>query len=217
MPIQGTLKEHPLPEVLMSLSMNQQTGTLCFLLEDGSQKKICFYQGAIFILYSHAQRLEKLEKLLVDAKRATQRQIKQVVRAQESHKKFIGDVLIEMKIVDPPSLMGILKNFVESFLFSIYINKHARFEFHPNTLPEDFEMKMSSYMQETNRHIIQCFNQFKSWAQMMQFFPTLHEIFVFSKDSNELPLEKLNPLQKQQLQLIDGKKSVLTIFQTTSL
>ncbi|RME82744.1 MAG: DUF4388 domain-containing protein, partial [Planctomycetota bacterium] len=115
MTIEGNLENYELPEILLGLSMNKQTGTLRFELEK-ENKEIYFHQGAIFVLYSREQNIAELEKLLVTSQRATAKQFKTARRSQLDTKRFIGDVLLEMKLLSQGELMQLMYKFIEDTL-----------------------------------------------------------------------------------------------------
>lgn len=217
MSIQGTLKKYNIAEILLSLSMNQQTGTLTFQLTDETRRHIYFMRGSIFVIYSESQSISELERLLVTARRATAKQMKTAIKSHEQSHRFIGDILIEMGLLQEYDLLQLLHNYIEDTLFTLFLDEKSSFEFHLNAAPQGATFPLPEVISRANSHVSDCLNKMNQWTEIRQYFPTRKEIYIFTQSPDSLPLDFLTQEEKNELRHIDGQKQVNQIFESTYL
>lgn len=134
---EGNIKTVPLPRVLHSLSMGQMTGILTFTF-GGIEKKVYFSHGMIVFATSNVQS-EFLGDILRDRKVITQEQLDKAREIYEDRDGLmrIGEILVEMNIIDEKNLVGYVRMQVSNNLYSLFDTDDAMFFFNEEDFPQE--------------------------------------------------------------------------------
>lgn len=134
MSIAGKFKTMPFAEQLQWLAQGQRTGTLV-VERGGVEKRILFRDGHI-ISTSSSQPHEYLGHFLISHGFATESQVAEVMRRQESSQKLFGKLLLDLGGIAEADLDRMLRLKAEESLFEVFTWTDGNFRFLEDELPE---------------------------------------------------------------------------------
>ena len=133
MSISGKFKTMPFAEQLQWLAQGQRTGTL--VVERGAvEKRILFRDGHV-ISTSSSQPHEWLGHFLISHGFATEPQVAEVMRRQESSNKLFGKLLVDLGGIGEADLDRMLRLKAEESLFEVFTWADGNFRFLEDELP----------------------------------------------------------------------------------
>jgi hypothetical protein len=134
MSIAGKFKTMPFTEQLQWLAQGQRTGTL--VVDRGAvEKRLVFRNGQIISTSSNLPH-EQLGHFLISHGFATEPQVGEVMRRQESSGKLFGKLLLDLGGIDEANLERMLRLKAEETLFEVFGWADGNFRFLDSELPE---------------------------------------------------------------------------------
>lgn len=134
MSIAGKFKTMPFAEQLQWLAQGQRTGTL--VVDRGAvEKRLVFNNGQIISTSSNLPH-EQLGHFLISHGFATEPQVGEVMRRQESSGKLFGKLLLDLGGIDQADLDRMLRLKAEETLFEVFGWTDGNFRFLDFELPE---------------------------------------------------------------------------------
>jgi hypothetical protein len=127
MPLFGTLKSMPLPDLLQWLGNARRTGTLQVERHKIS-KSISFKDGKV-VGCSSDDPPERLGQFLLSRGRITEEQLRESLVRQEARRQHLGKILVEMNVLSPDELSAQLEAKAEETIYSLFDWDDAVFRF----------------------------------------------------------------------------------------
>jgi hypothetical protein len=128
MPLIGTLRSMPLPDLLQWLGNSRRTGTLQIEFDKVS-KSIHLKEGQV-IGCSSDDPAQRLGHFLLSRGKITEEQLRQALSAHEATGKHLGATLVEMNVLSADELGKQLADKAEEIIFSMFDWNEAVFRFH---------------------------------------------------------------------------------------
>jgi len=201
----GNLLTVTFGDILQLISTGKKTGAL--LMIRGQQKKqIFFHEGQVIYAASAADEEDRLGQLLVRQGKISADQLEAVLKKQRSSKKRLGEIVIEMRLVDPRGLSDALRRQVEEIIYSLFVWGDGEFQFIEGEAPPEnsptTEINTTTVMMEGAR-------RFDEWNRIRESLPPPESILRI----RSVPLVvgdevSLSADDVAMLSLIDGKHRV---------
>ncbi len=209
MALKGNLRSFKLGEILQSLAIKRQTGTLCIfpLEENGRARYIHFADGRITFVSSSSTHGFRLGELLVRRKKATEEDIDAALAAQGETGQKLGTILVESGIVTADEIAEVLTFQLKEEFYDIFLLKHADFEFRPDEPPPfpkealEREIKISIDPQPL---IVEGMRRSEQWDEIRKRICTSNEVFA----RTDVPASNLEAADADIYALVDGRTPV---------
>ena len=128
MSLKGNLGSVDLANIFQMLSINQKEGTL--VISDGlSRKSIYFSREGVSMLSRGSIRQDSLGRILLRYDRITPDQLKRALEKQETCRRLLGEILVDMGAVGEADVENALRVQIEEEIYNLFIWKNAEFEF----------------------------------------------------------------------------------------
>ena len=128
MPLYGTLKTMPLPDLLQWLGSARKTGTL--QVESNRVQKWILLKDGQVLGCSSDDPPERLGQFLLSRGKITEDQLRIALAAQEGAKRHLGKICVEMGAISLDELSTLLEAKAEETIYSLFDWKDAVFRFH---------------------------------------------------------------------------------------
>jgi len=210
-PLKGTLKEHAISRILISLNRKRLTGTL-EVRHPNYTKKVYFSKGdAIFAASTYTD--DRLGEMLLKAGKITVEHYDKAVDILHKTKKRLGGILVELGYLTPKDLYWGVKYQVREIIYSLFILEDGEYEFITGEIPSDevitLKMSMGTLIYEGVKRI-------DNWTRIKQEMPSMKEVLILSNDPFSLFQNiELSQQDKKILSLIDGTKTIKEIIDSS--
>src|SRR3954454_21712200 len=134
MPIQGTLKAMPVPELLMWISQYSKTGTLD-IRTTKTKETMAFESGAL-IFSSSSNPEATLGRILIANGVVTEAMHKEARALRKTKSIAVAKALVELKHLTEDQLVRYLRKKAEKELFDLFSSQDGEFIFNERTLPQ---------------------------------------------------------------------------------
>lgn len=146
MALVGTLSTMPLPDLLQWLGAAEKTGTLR-VERDRAVKSIRLREGRVTGCSSDDPSL-RLGQFLLGRKKITEEQLRQALQLQEESSRFLGQILVEMEVLDSDTVRKELEAKAHEVIYSLFDWPDAVFRFEdeevedrPDLFPVDIHVE----------------------------------------------------------------------------
>ncbi|ANM29084.1 hypothetical protein ABI59_04945 [Acidobacteria bacterium Mor1] len=210
MPLIGTLSTMALPDLLQWLGQARQSGTL-HVERHKVVKRILFEEGRV-IGCSSDDPPEKLGQFLLSRGKITDQQLRMSLTVQESDKRHLGTILVEMGALSEEDLSSHLAAKAEEIIYSVFVWEDAVFRFE-ETLTDIQNVFPTSLQVEDI-----LLRGLKRWDEMQQIREVIHDQgIVLQRKSDRTPPEQVvrNRMARKIYEAIDGKRTVAEILLLT--
>jgi tetratricopeptide (TPR) repeat protein len=213
MGIRGSLHEASLPDVLQLLAMGKKTGCLSVTHRDDFGY-IYFDRGRITFA-SIVNRRDRIGDLLVNAGALTRQQLDEALAAQRADpSRRLGDVLLGLGLVAPEMLHDQVRVQIEEAVYYLFTWSHGSFTFEPDVRPEEQDALVSinpeSLLLEGARRV-------DEWSQIAKKVPSFDVVFDIDAERLRHMEATLTPAQQLVLELVDGRRDVRAMVDTSGL
>lgn len=133
MPIQGSLRTMPVPELLMWISQFQKTGTL--EIRTGEPKSTMAFESGALIFSSSSNPNATLGRLLMDNGIVTEEMHQQARELRKTKSIAVAKALLDLKILTEDQLLRFLRKKAEKELFAIFESVDGEFTFTEAEMP----------------------------------------------------------------------------------
>jgi len=206
----GNLASVSFGDILQLVSTGQKTGAL--LLGRGRQKKrIYFRNGQVIYAVSEAVDQDRLGQLLVRQGKLTPEQLETVLTKQRTTKKRIGEIVVEMRLVEAQELALALQLQVEEIIHSIFAWGDGEFQFRDGEVPPPkaplTEINTMTLMMEGAR-------RFDEWSRIRDALPSAETVLQMRSTPLVVNQEiTLSPEEVEILATIDGRRRIDEILE----
>jgi len=206
MPLFGTLKSMPLPDVLQWLGGSRKTGTL--QIEFNRVFKTIHVREGQIIGCSSNDPAQRLGHFLLSRGRITEDQLREALASQERTHRHLGMTLVEMKILSADELSRHLEDKADEIIFSMFDWNEAVFRFHEVLKDEDHVFPVSLRVEDV---LLRGVKRLDEMAEIRAVFndPGI----VLARTEREPPPEVFgNRMARTLYEACDGERTVAEIL-----
>jgi len=207
----GSLSDYSLSKILVNLNRKRATGTLS-VSTPAFTKKIYLIKGdAVFASSSYAD--DRLGEMLLKAGKISVEQYDRSVEILKATKKRQGAILVELGYLAPKDLFWGVKYQVMEIIYGLFQLEEGECEFIEGDVPADevitLKMSMGNLIYEGVKKI-------DNWTKIRREMPNTGAVLKLSQDPISLfQGVELTPQDKKMLPLIDGKKTIKEIVDSS--
>ncbi|MDJ0976700.1 MAG: DUF4388 domain-containing protein [Planctomycetota bacterium] len=221
MTIKGTLETFNLRELLQMLAFNQKVGTLVLETERGP-RTVYVDQGRAAFLSSDILVSQTLLRLLRRRRVADPERLQRAYEIAERSNRFLGDILLEMGLLDEEQRSIYLENATCERLFNATLTAINRFEFVDSQAldPEGREAAPIEPSLPVEGLLLELTRKVDHWQAIEQVIPSVNEIFEGTGTTVDLAdTEEELDLEAAELVVpaIDGYKSLEQIAESSDV
>ncbi len=212
MAIKGSLKEASLPDIVQLLYLGRRTGCMS-VANDRHFASIWFDEGWITSA-GLLGRPDRLGDRLIAAGHLTMPQLDLAIATQQSLPgRRLGSVLLQLGMIEAPVLERELRIQVEEAIFTLFTWTSGTFSFEAGLTPEvdEFVLRLNpeGLLLEGARRV-------DEWSVISRKVPSADAVFAVV-DSPGDGAEPLDPLEQQIISLLDGRRTVRVLADTTAM
>lgn len=197
-----------LMDMITFLSTTKRSGALVMLADD-VKKTIFFTEGDVRMATSNVPE-DRLGALMYRFGLVTRDQLREALK-QQSGKRRLGRVLIDMGLITPHDLYTIIRRQVEEIFFSVMLIRSGVFYFYSirgeDRLPSQINLTTQNLLLEGVRRM-------DEMSYFRERIPSKHSIMEIRPEIAPTQLDELN---EKVYRLIDGMRSVDEISRDTHL
>lgn len=212
-PLTGNIKDVSLVKLLVHLNRHRKTGTLS-LRTPVFTKEIYLHAGdAIFASSTYED--DRLGEMLLKTDKITVEQYDKSVEMLKSSRKRQGAILVELGYITPKDLFWGVKYQVREIIQSMFLLEDAEYEFREGQIPtqEVITLKMS-----IGNLIYEGVKKIDNWTRIRNEMPDTDSVLRLSADPLTLFQGiELSPQDRKVLSLIDGKKMIKDVIESSWL
>lgn len=209
--LRGNIKDISVPKILYYLKKNRKTGTLVFKTPVFIKKVYIDKGEAIFASSTYED--DRLGEMLIKAGKITLEQYEKSVEVLKKTGKRQGAILVELGYLSPKDLFWGVKFQVKEIIYSLFLLEDAEYEFIENEIPTNevitLKMSMGNLIYEGVKRI-------DNWTRIKNEMPDMDCVLKLSTDPANLFQDiELTPLDKRMLSLVDGKRTVKELINSS--
>src|SRR5512135_302889 len=212
-PLTGRIKKVSLVKILVNLNRNRKTGTLS-ITTPVFTKKIYLHSGdAIFASSTYED--DRLGEMLLKTDKITVEQYDKSVEILKSSRKRQGAILVELGYITPKDLFWGVEYQVKEIIQRMFLMEDAEYEFREGQIPaqEVITLKMSM-----GNLIYEGVKKIDNWTRIRNEMPDTDSVLGLSADPLTLFQGiELSPQDRKVLSLIDGKKMIREVIESSWL
>lgn len=210
----GNLQTVAFPDLLQLFSAGKKTGTVT-IIRGNIRKEIVFKEGNIISASSQDAEEDYLGQIVLKSGRITKTDLQRAVYMHKTSGKKIGQVLVEMKLLNREELGLLLKQQVEEIIYNLFSWKEGEFIFKEGQLPASreglVELNTMNIIMEGTRRI-------DEWVEIQKVLPSDHQILRVAGTPQTKSDEVTISLDEFRiLTLIDGTRTVQDILSQSPL
>ena len=214
MPIQGSIEEAGLPDVLQLLSLGRKTG--CLTVVDGAMHGEIYLDCGRVSFATIANRRDRLGVMLVKSGRITQEQLNAAAEEQEQgNKRQIGKILVDSGRIDRRSIERFVRLQVEEAVYFLFTWKQGEFTFTSHGRPPQQALLVSL---DPESLLLEGARRVDEWSLIQKKIPSFD--LVYRRTKNKLSgaaAEDLTDEQNRILPLLDGTRDVAGLVDVTGM
>lgn len=215
MDLQGNIENFKLPDILQLLSQGRKSGTLG-IQHDEDIVMVYFRNGAI--VYSYGPRkTNHLGQILKERGRVSASQLAAAVTRQNSEggDRRLGQILMEMGVVDRADIIEVVREQVEELLFSLMSWESGSFKFYENQFPTDEEVTVDL---STENVILEGLRRLDEMNHLRDTLPRMDGPLLIAQAAAGHGINiELSPEEWNLLALIDGRRTIADIVEISNL
>ena len=214
MPIQGTIEEAGLPDVLQLLSLGRKTG--CLAMVDGALHGEIYLDAGRISYANVANRLDRIGDVLVKLGRITQDHLKEAVDEQaRGNKQQLGRILVDFGRIEHGELERLVRLQVEEAVYFLFTWKQGTFNFTSNQRPPHEPLPESLDAQSL---LLEGARRVDEWTLIQKKIPSFDLVYQRTKDKLSGPAaEDLTYPQQRILPLLDGTRDIAGLIDVTAM
>jgi len=213
-PIQGSIEEAGLPDVLQLLSLGRKTG--CLTVVDGAMHGEIYLDVGRVSFATIANRRDRLGVMLVKSGRITQEQLNAAAEEQEhGNKRQIGKILVDSGRIDRRSIERFVRLQVEEAVYFLFTWKQGEFTFTSHGRPPQQSLLVSL---DPESLLLEGARRVDEWSLIQKKIPSFD--LVYQRTKNKLSgaaAEDLTDEQNRILPLLDGTRDVAGLVDVTGM
>lgn len=214
MPINGSIEEAGLPDVLQLLSLGKKTG--CLAMVDGALHGEIYLDAGRISYANVANRLDRIGDVLVKLGRITQEHLKEAVDEQaRGNKRQLGRILVDFGRIEHGELERFVRLQVEEAVYFLFTWKQGTFSFTSSQRPPHDPLPESLDAQSL---LLEGARRVDEWTLIQKKIPSFDLVYQRTKDKlNGEAAEDLTYPQQRILPLLDGTRDVAGLIDVTAM
>ena len=217
MSFKGDIQSISLGDVVQNLASNRKTGTLAIATRAGEPTRyVQFREGAI-VSYTDDEGFSILAWLLDKGIIPEDLRSEVVRRSAKAKRKTLGEILRDMKILDPETYTSYLGDLVRETLCEVFTLREGGFEFFEDDLDEKYgDREVSAYAFDFNPTsiIMETARRTDDWQKIRRHIPSEHEIYAPPRSERaRLIAEAEDEVAKAALELMDGTRALKQVIE----
>lgn len=213
--LQGNIEKFTLPEIFQLLAVGKKSGTLG-VQHDDSIVMIYFKEGEIIYGYGPRQTYH-LGQLLKEKKIISETQLQQAIniQAKNQNSKRLGEILISRSYIDRADLENVVKQQIESLLYSLMAWKTGSFKFYENQFPTEEEIIVTISVENV---ILEGLRRLDEANMVKEILPDLNDVYTISaSQGGRTRRVSLEAGEWNLMALVDGYRSINDILKYSSV
>jgi hypothetical protein len=217
----GNLKTVSLPDLLQFVSTSGKTGMLSVFRPKGSvpeevqKREIYFLKGNIIYATSFGSEDVLLGNLILRKRKISKADLDKAISLQKVSNKRLGTVLFEMRLLSKEEVVECLQYQIEEIIYNLFGWTSGEFVFSEGRLPPADQI--TTQINTTNM-VMEGTRRIDEWNQIQKFLPAddvILRVVADPKIKSSKVSVTLDDLQT--LALIDGERTILEIFELSSI
>ncbi|MBI4823802.1 MAG: DnaJ domain-containing protein [Nitrospirae bacterium] len=207
-PIQGTLKDYRLSDIIIGLQRTQKTGTL--EIKSGSAIKKIYIKNGDMVFSASNQKSDYLSDVLLAEGRLKQSQYDHAVDVMKKTGKRLGGILVELGYLKAGELPSAVKHQVELIILGLFGLTEGEFYFNesPLSAEEVITLKLSAA-----NLILKGIKSINDIDYLGSLLPSEDAVLHLSPNPLDLFQDiRLDDFTKKVFSLIDGKRTIKEIL-----
>ncbi len=213
MPIQGSLDEVSLADVLQLLALGKKTGRLS--LNDGAMQGHIYLDAGRISYAAVVDRRDRVGDVLVKAGRITQKQLDEAAEHQ-SHDgtKKLGEILVGSGRVARTELDRVVRAQVQEAVAFMFTWKRGSFTYQSRLRPEQADFLVSL---NPGAILLEAARRVDEWSLLKKKIPSFDMVFQIDEARLTAANVTLTSEQKRIVPFLDGSRDVVAIVEATGL
>jgi len=213
-PIQGSIEEVGLPDVLQLLSLGRKTG--CLAMVDGALHGEIYLDAGRISYANVANRLDRIGDVLVKLGRITQDHLKEAVDEQaRGNKQQLGRILVDFGRIEHDELERFVRLQVEEAVYFLFTWKQGTFNFTSNRRPPHEPLPESLDAQSL---LLEGARRVDEWTLIQKKIPSFDLVYQRTRDKlSDAAAEDLTYPQQRLLPLLDGTRDIAGLIDVTAM
>ena len=214
MPIQGSIAEAGLPDVLQLLALGRKTG--CLSMADGETHGEIYLDAGRVSYATVANRLDRLGEALVKSGRITREQLAEATQQQaRGSKQQLGKILVDSGHIERQELERWVSLQVEESVYFLFTWKQGTFTFTSDRRPPHEPLPVPL---EAEGLLLEGARRVDEWSLIEKKVPSFDLIYRRSKVKlGTNAAGELTYPQQRILPLLDGTRDVSALVDVTGL
>ncbi len=213
--LQGNIEKFTLPEIFQLIAASRKSGTLG-IQKDDSIVMVYFSQGEIIYGYGPRQTFH-LGKLLREKGKISDAQLEEAitVQAKTENTKRLGEILVSRGFIDRADLQTVVKNQVESLLYSLMSWKTGSFKFYEDQFPTDEEITVQLSVENV---ILEGLRRLDEQNMVKDVLGDLSDVYVISASQGGRTREvSMQAREWNLMALVDGRRSLAEVVKLSAM
>lgn len=198
--LEGDLASFSLAEILQTLNLNKDTGTLHIFTPERN-KELYFCQGEVYMLIEENQGKSAMADML-----------------GLGEKQDFTAPLMNFLTEDNISEAEITR--IKEQLLDVFIWEGARFEYTKNYLPPTFwlpQMGTSKLSLDTNNFLVDAIQHIVHWENIRKIVYSLNAIYIFTSPESKMDAINRYPKNPQAIYPIDGRHTIEDVLRISNI
>ncbi len=213
MAIKGSLKEASLADVFQLLALGGKTG--CLSVTDRSNFGQIYFDAGRITYARIVNRRDRLGDMLLHSGLISHQQLQQVLdrQAQEPEKR-LGELLVEAGAIERGVLRRHMAVQIEEAIYHLFTWSRGSFFFEADKRPDEGETLLSLNAQNL---LLEGARRVDEWSLVEKKIPSFEMVFALDPERAESAEVELTEDQRQVVALLDGRRSLQQILESTPL
>ncbi len=212
-PIQGSLENYKLSDLLVGIQRTKKIGTL--EITSGSYIKKIYIKNGDMIFATSDRDEDRLGTILLQENKITVEQYSQSIGLMKETGKQHGAALVELGYIKPHDLFAALKRQVEKIIVDLFKLETGMFHFHEGRLPVEEVIKLN--LSAANL-VYKGIKDIKDADVIQGFFPSFKAVLRLSSDPLDLFQDiHLDADDRGVLAYVDGRSTIDDIVSLSAL
>ncbi len=213
--LQGNIERFKLPEIFQLLSYGRKSGTLA-IQRESDIVMVYFRDGSIIYGYGPRQTYH-IGQLLKERGRISATQLAMAVAVQNDGQsnKRLGQILMDLKVVDRADVIEVVRSQVEELLYSLMSWERGAFKFYESQFPTEEEITVDI---STENVILEGLRRLDEMNHLRDTLPDVDAALALSQATDGRAVDvALSPEEWNILALIDGRRTIRDIVEISNL
>lgn len=215
MALEGTFRDFHIADIVQLIGLQRKTGTLSVEGEDDTLT-LTFQDGAV--VWTQSARVpweRRMPQVLVARGLLTPAQLQDALNAQKEGKKKLGAILVQKGFLQKKDWDCVLAQEVEEAVYRPFRWTAGRYRFVSEASVELAEGKIGPLGAENV--LMEGIRRVDEWPMILEKVPSSTMVFKVGFPAGKLNPKQVGPSEVKMLDLVDGKRTVQELIDTSGL